>query len=143
MKDESNDPHSARAAKPQTGALPQSLKLSLLLAAVALGGAGGYQVWKSQHASAHPPTAVDDGNRDPRLPARSLDAAHAAETVEVGEGDASESAAAVAPTAVQTDSRAAPAGAPQSETARAEATPYARQLVANLTQVDLVHGPLT
>src|SRR5439155_960888 len=112
-----------------------------------LGCLAGYRVWQSRRGL--PPTPespvaeVERPSQDGPEADPTLGGTQAQEVAEVPEVGAPEAEAPVAPTAVQTDSGVGPGAPGEAETTRAEATPYTRQLVANLTQLDLGGGSLT
>jgi hypothetical protein len=137
MKDELRDPRSVRAAAHQAEAVRKPVKYAVLAGVVALGCAVGFQWWKSRHPLLPPgvETAIQDDRQ--ATPA----AAQPEEVVEVREVSSAEAAAApAAPTATKTMARSAPA---QTQTTRPEPTPYTRQLVTSLTQLDLSRGPFS
>jgi len=107
-----------------------------------LGSLLGYHVWKLHRASAESPAIITDaGETLEHTDHQSNPALETVPPTVVEPGDADSAEAVVVPAVEQPDLRAAIARAAQD--GKAEATPYTRQLVANLTQLELASGGLT
>jgi len=141
MKDSLQNPRAGRGPKAIAETVRSPVRNALLLALVAVGCVAGYQLWKWRQGPPRGPLSnlVDPANPDAQ---RALaTGAQPAEIIEAQQVSTTETDDASSPTTADE-----PAGQPVASPAeglRLEPTPYTRQLVANLTELDLSRGPLT
>jgi len=138
MKDKLNDPCSARLPVTQAEAVRKPVIFAAAVAIITLGSVVGYTFRKSPARPVPSPiTLVDTVNHDSQQ--ANVVATQAEEVVEVDEIAAAQ-AVGVAPRVVETVNRPAPA---QPQAPRPEPTPFARQLVTSLTELELNRGPFS
>ncbi|HXJ73379.1 MAG TPA: hypothetical protein VNM37_11010, partial [Candidatus Dormibacteraeota bacterium] len=138
MKDKLNDPCSARLPVTQAEAVRKPVIFAAAVAIITLGSVVGYTFWKSPARPVRSAIAVvDTVNHDSQQ--ANVVATQAEEVVEVDEIAAAQ-AVGVVPRAVETVSRPA---LPQGQAPRPELTPFTRQLVTSLTELELNRGPFS
>ncbi len=141
MKDPLQNPRAGRGPKAKAETVRSPVRNGLLLALVAVGCVAGYQLWKWRQGPPPGPLSklVDPANQDPQTERAA--AAPSADVAVVQPGSPADSDDASGP-----ETEGEPVNQPVAlpvEGLSLEPTPYTRQLVATLTDLDPGRGPLT